>query len=70
MTHLEVNPLEAARKGTVTPEIRRVSERDNATAELIRDEAISTTDSLESHMRAAIGGSSLGSKLETCTQQT
>ena len=57
MTHLEVTPLEAARKGTITPEMRRVSERENATPEFIRDEVISTKDSLESHSREQLPNS-------------
>ncbi len=31
--------IQAARKGVVTPEMRRVAERENVTAELVRDEA-------------------------------
>ena len=52
-----MTPLEAARKGTVTPEMRRVSERENAIPEFIRDEVISTKDSLESHSREQLPNS-------------
>ena len=41
--------LKADREGTITPEMRRVSERENATPEFIRDEVISTKDSIEPH---------------------
>ena len=41
--------LETARKGTITPEMHRVAERDNAAPEFIRDEAISTKEAIEPH---------------------
>ena len=40
---------EAARKGTMTPEMHRVAERANAAPEFIRDEAISTKEAIEPH---------------------
>ena len=41
--------LETARKGTITPEMYRGAERENAAPEFIRDEAISNKEAIEPH---------------------